>query len=320
MPRLAHPLIRTASICLSVRPLAWIPFASTVVIPSQVGITLTYEGGTENGGHENLWSFALEGGLPLAVLKGLNSFTAFEVLDVPRKTSGSWLTTLSLGFTVLVLTTGYTAVVTTTLMQQSQVGVTDMEGAIKNGYSFCAEKVVWNTLIARYPKIQNLLVDTPPGSDFMTEQLEAMDAGVCRAAIIYQVMLPSLFQISPNHVPISSSLHLPISSLHLLSSSLLFIPSPHLFSSSPLLSSPLLSSSGPMVHRTHQQHRTLRHQSSPPRDGRVRACRLTHQQKHPPGDVLPLPRERCRWRVRKALDQVLPQLHQERLRRTRRRR
>ena len=40
------------------------------------------------------------------MLKGINGFNASEVLDVERQTSGSWMTTISLGFTVLVLTTG----------------------------------------------------------------------------------------------------------------------------------------------------------------------------------------------------------------------
>ena len=112
-----------------------------------------------------------------------------QVLDVPRKTSGSFLATFFLGFTGVVLTTGYTAVVTTTLLQQSQVGATSLDDAIRMGYTICAETAVHADLVSRYPQIQNLLAEYSAGVGLSASELEAMDAGECDAAIVYQVHL-----------------------------------------------------------------------------------------------------------------------------------
>ena len=64
----------------------------------------------DEDGAGSLWEYVVGGGLWIGFLKGINAFNALEVLDVQRRTSGSWITTIMLGFPVLVLITGYTAV------------------------------------------------------------------------------------------------------------------------------------------------------------------------------------------------------------------
>jgi len=102
---------------------------------------------------------------------------------VERKTSGSWMTTISLGFTVLVLTTGYTAVVTTTLVQESMAAVSSLSQAAAAGYTFCTEPGVEATMANRYPEIANKLVAVSNDMG-QTGILDAMDSGRCRAAIL----------------------------------------------------------------------------------------------------------------------------------------
>lgn len=83
-------------------PFSWQLWVVIVVVLSYAGVSLTYE----EGNHSNFLTLILNGAFFVAMLKGINGFNASEVLDVERKTSGSWMTTISLGFTVLVLTTG----------------------------------------------------------------------------------------------------------------------------------------------------------------------------------------------------------------------
>ena len=52
-------------------------------------------------------------------------------------TSGSWITAFAVGFSVLVLSTGYTAVVTTSLIEQSRTDIRSFAEGIDRGYSFC---------------------------------------------------------------------------------------------------------------------------------------------------------------------------------------
>lgn len=64
-------------------PRLWVVIA---LVFAWVGISLSYEGGSESGDHEGLWEFVLEGGVPIAVLKGLNAFVHGEV----RRHPSSW--------------------------------------------------------------------------------------------------------------------------------------------------------------------------------------------------------------------------------------
>lgn len=173
-----------------------------------VGVTLTYEGGTEGGSHENLWHFVVNGGLPMAMLKGITAFNLNEVAEVPRKTSGSWLTTFALGFSTIVLLTGYTAVVTGTLLLEAQTGASSVDEAIRKGYTFCAEASVHAQLITAFPKIASLLPVFPWG----ISELDRMDNGECTAAIVYQdqvqarLSLHTAIQVSiPRHHSIRMS-------------------------------------------------------------------------------------------------------------------
>jgi hypothetical protein len=61
----------------------------------------------DEDGVSSLWEYLLGGKMWIGFLKGVNGFNAMEVVDVERRTSGSWLTTIMLGFSVLVLTTGW---------------------------------------------------------------------------------------------------------------------------------------------------------------------------------------------------------------------
>lgn len=81
--------------------------------------------------------------------------------------------------TFLVLNTGYTAVVTTRLLQEATTEVTSLEEAIASNYRFCVGSSIRPGLEARYPGISALIVENTAAGNF----LDALDADVCDAAI-----------------------------------------------------------------------------------------------------------------------------------------
>ena len=119
--------------------------------------------------------------LPESALRGLTAFIGeFGVLlEGEQKTSGSWLTTLLLGFTFMVLNTGYTAAVTTRLFYTSTTTVTNLEEAINSNYRFCVNADIQPVLIARHPGLGKLIVRNT-GSGYL---IDAIDADICDAAI-----------------------------------------------------------------------------------------------------------------------------------------
>jgi len=210
-------------------PWLWVAIA---LLFSYVGITLTYEGGTEDGRlYKHILDLLVSNNIVTAALKGLNAFNTGEVVEVPRRSSGSWLTSLALGFTVLVLVTGYTSVITVTLMQNTQITVSSIDDAIFNGYTFCLEPTAHAPMIARYPKIEGLLAKKQNSADGGTmSEIERMDAGHCTAAIVYQdmwlderigqsvhcdtkVRLPETVLSMPVGLPISAEILAPVSYL-----------------------------------------------------------------------------------------------------------
>ena len=155
-------------------PALWV---TMFVLLAYVGVTLAYESGETEG----LWEFVTGGHLFKSIFKGMHAFTQGEV-DVENRTSGSWLTQFFVGFTVLVMTTGYTALVTTQLVQESNNRVTSMDHAIDLGMSFCAQDIIHADLHARFPKLRSSqLVPTYQGA---RPDLDRMDDGDCDAAIM----------------------------------------------------------------------------------------------------------------------------------------
>ena len=159
-------------------PFTWDLWIVIVLLLAYTGISLAYE----ERKHKSLWEFVNQ--VPTAMLKGINSFNGSgEVFDVERKTSGSWITTVALGFTVLVLLTAYSAVITVTLVEQSFAAVNSLEEAIRAGMSICAEPETFTGLSSLNPKIAPLLVDAATGG-LSGAELEAMDQGLCDAVIV----------------------------------------------------------------------------------------------------------------------------------------
>ncbi len=174
------------------------PFSATLwvvifVVLAYVGVTQVYE--------ERMWASheltddedadskdSFLGKVPSAALRGINAFNLSEVPGLEPTTLGAWLTTFALGFTTMVLVTGYTAVVTTTLMQQSAVQINNLEDAIRQGARVCAHTVVVDQVVARYPKLSPLIV--PRYQTDTLSELEKMDAGLCDCAIIWDVCGP----------------------------------------------------------------------------------------------------------------------------------
>lgn len=72
---------------------------------------------------------------PVSMLKGLHAFK-IEVADAEIETLGSWLTNVMVGFTVLVMVTGYTAAVTT--QRESSSTITGIQDGVRRGHRFCA--------------------------------------------------------------------------------------------------------------------------------------------------------------------------------------
>ena len=89
------------------------------------------------------------------------------------------MTTLLLGFTFMVLNTGYTAVVTTRLMQASTTTVTNLDEAMSASYRICVNQDLVPALVARYPGLGALIVQNTVDGNL----LDAIEADVCDAAI-----------------------------------------------------------------------------------------------------------------------------------------
>jgi len=70
-------------------------------------------------------------------------------------------------------------VVTTTLISKGATEIRTLREGIDKGLTFCASSVMVPGLIAQYPDLALLLVDSPNGGS-----LAAMDAGVCYGAIV----------------------------------------------------------------------------------------------------------------------------------------
>ena len=142
-----------------------------------VGVTLSYQ----DGQVQSVWECLMGGSFVVAILKGVHAFSQGEVA-VDVKTSGVWLTQFVLGFTVLVMVTGYTALVTTQLLQASASRISSMEQAVNMGMTFCAQNIIHADLLARFPGLRaQQLVETYQGAK---PDLDRMDDGDCDAAIL----------------------------------------------------------------------------------------------------------------------------------------
>ena len=142
-----------------------------------VGVTLVRENVEQA---ESWWDFFFSS-LPSSLLQGWQGFTQGEVNGVEYRTSGSWLTAFALAFTSMILITGYTAVVTTTLLTSSNVDILSLDDGVSKGATFCVNPDMASGLVAKYPKLGALLVDAPGSS-----HLDKMDQGKCTAAIVFE--------------------------------------------------------------------------------------------------------------------------------------
>jgi len=158
-------------------PFTWDLWLVIIVVFAFVGVTLTVE---NQEGKINWWDFLCTE-LPTAVLRGLNAYNLGEVPEVRLSTSGSWLTAFFVGFTFQVLITGYTAVVTTTLMEQGATEITTLRDGMDRGFTFCANADMVPGLISLYPALAQLIVNSPRGGS-----LAAMDNGVCYGALVHE--------------------------------------------------------------------------------------------------------------------------------------
>ena len=88
--------------------------------------------------------------LPEGAFRGLSAFLGeFNLKEGSwDRSAGSWLTTLLFGFTFMVLNTGYTAVVTTRLLQASTTTITSLEQAISANYRICVNQDLVSVLVA----------------------------------------------------------------------------------------------------------------------------------------------------------------------------
>jgi hypothetical protein len=102
------------------------------------------------------------------------------VPETELRTSGSWLTSFFVGFTFMVLNTGYTAVVTTQLLEKNSAAVNSLQDAISQSRLLCCQQAMAVTLMARYPSLSGLLV--PQGGG---QSIPAMDRGECYGAIVH---------------------------------------------------------------------------------------------------------------------------------------
>ena len=117
--------------------------------------------------------------------------------------------------------TGYSAVVTTTLMSQKNIAISSFQEGIEKGYTFCVYPQIVDVVVAAYPKAGPLLVGTG-GSQL----LDAMDRGECKAAILFEnhwakmrmfgntehcdaspkARLPDVVHVMANHIPVRPEL------------------------------------------------------------------------------------------------------------------
>jgi len=125
---------------------------------------------------ESAWDFFLR--LPFAYFDGVNAYNSGG-LEGEKRTSGSWVINIFVGFTVMVLGTGYGAVVTSTLISESATAVSNLDEAIAAGYTFCCNSASVSLLSAAHPQLANLLVPLSLG-----ESLNGVDEGLCNAAIL----------------------------------------------------------------------------------------------------------------------------------------
>ena len=96
------------------------------------------------------------------------------------QSQGGWLTQWVVGFTKTIVLAGYTSVAVSILVRQQATDVSTFDEAIAAGYRFCANADLREGLIARYPKLAPLLVDTSNSA-----VLERMDEGKCEAGLLH---------------------------------------------------------------------------------------------------------------------------------------
>ena len=204
-------------------PFDWSLWVLIIVIFGMVGITLEYESDETS---RSTWDFCTRRA-PLGMIKGWHGYTVGDI-SVEHQTSGSWLTAVGVGFSVLVLLTGYSAVVTTSLLTKSRVEIRTLEEGIAKGYNFCANADMRPALVAQNKRLGPLLV-TASNMDI----LDKMDNGECDAAIAHRdfwyatrlfgnvdhcdkggspkVALPGVVTIVANSLPVRQDLLGPLS-------------------------------------------------------------------------------------------------------------
>lgn len=125
------------------------------------------------------WRFCCS--VPSSVVNGWVAMFTNEVNRVEVRTIGGALAELAIGFSVLVLFTGYTAVVTADLMTQKLGPIENLEEGLQRSYTFCVDANLRELFTAQYPDLEPYLVDSS-----LTATLDNMDADLCDAAIIHE--------------------------------------------------------------------------------------------------------------------------------------
>ncbi|KAL3907396.1 MAG: hypothetical protein SGPRY_010185, partial [Prymnesium sp.] len=169
-------------------PLLWLAF---VLALAYAGLVIHYEANPNE--KPSLRQFLLSS--PVSMLKGLHAFNIGEVADAEIGTSGSWLTNVMVGFTVLVMVTGYTAAVTTQLIQRESSTITGIQDGIRRGHRFCVHTVVKEALVGTYPGLKALTVDQDQG----VAELDAMDKNLCDTVITTSLYWENAVTIHPEH-------------------------------------------------------------------------------------------------------------------------
>jgi hypothetical protein len=149
-----------------------------------VGVTLAFE----NEEHASLWEFVMAGGLAIAALRGMCAFVSGGQVQVQARWSGSWVTQFMASFVALVMTTGYTAVVTTGLLSKSRSKYVTFEDAIQDNLRFCVHGIIIKELLARhrslYPHQLVPVESSNKTKGWSKSEMELMDEGECDAAIL----------------------------------------------------------------------------------------------------------------------------------------
>lgn len=115
--------------------------------------------------------------VPSNILKGWNALFTGGAIDIEITNVGGSLTSVVVGFSIMVMITGYTAVVTTGMVSAKASSVTNIEQAIRRELRVCSDPILKYRVWGQFPYLR--LVDVPA-----SDLLDKMDAGECEGALV----------------------------------------------------------------------------------------------------------------------------------------